>query len=47
MAGSPLTFSTTRHWPSPVIGFPASDVSAAGMSGTNSWRLCTAFAGPA
>jgi len=35
MAGSPFTFSATRHWPSPVIEDPASDFSVAGMSGTN------------
>ena len=37
MAGSPLTVSTTRHWPSPAIGEPASDFSVAGMSGVKAF----------
>ena len=38
IAGSPLTFSTTRHWPSPAIDEPARDFSVAGMSGAKaSW----------
>jgi hypothetical protein len=37
MAGSPFTFSTTRHWPSPTFGVPARDFNVAGMSGTNAF----------
>src|ERR1700730_16581837 len=37
IAGSPLTFSTTRHWPSPAIDEPARDFSVAGMSGVNAF----------
>src|ERR1700761_3360910 len=45
IAGSPFTFSTTRHWPSPAIGAPASDFSVAGMSGTKA-GLAGVFALP-
>src|ERR1700730_4500960 len=37
IAGSPLTFSTTRHWPSPAMDEPARDFSVAGMSGTKAF----------
>ena len=33
MAGSPLTVSSTRHWPSPGSGFPAGELSRFGMIG--------------
>ena len=33
MAGSPLTVSSTRHWPSPGSGVPASELSCVGMIG--------------
>src|SRR6202000_957657 len=34
IAGSPFTFSTARHWPSPAIGEGARDLSVAGVSAT-------------
>ena len=37
IAGSPLTFSATRHWPSPAIDEPAREFSVAGMSGTKAF----------
>ena len=43
IAGWPFTFSSTRHWPSPVSAAPlASDFSVAGISGWN--PLCLPFA---
>ena len=44
IAGSPFTFSTTRHCPSPAIDEPASDFSVAGMSGVKAF-FALPFAG--
>ena len=44
MAGSPLTVSSTRHWPSPGSGVPAGELSRFGMIG---WKflVCRYFTG--
>ena len=45
IAGSPFTFSTTRHWPSPAIDEPARDFSVAGMSGVNAFLALAGLLG--
>ena len=44
MAGSPLTFSSTRHWPSPGSGVPASELSRLGTIGLKV-LVCLYFTG--